>query len=252
MKRLGVAPYILAALSFVFISCSSEDSDDAPNNRIVISTTPNESTAIDAANDFGTDLFRQVCKSNPESNVVMSPLSASLSLSMAANGASDDALSQLISILYGSDISLSELNALNSKFLDVLPKADRKTNLRLFNSAWIKDTYTASESVKSDLQKFYSAEFSYVDFAKTEGIAKINNWVREKSDNMINEIFDKPQIDMTFCLVNIMNFTSTWSIPFNKSDTKSSPFYGTKGMRKVDMMHIQFNKSGIGINSSKN
>ena len=95
----------ITALSLLCIlaACQSDDnSSPQPKPRKDIALTRAEQEMMDLGTDFAFRFFNQVCKTEVEKpNLFISPLSASLCLSMIANGALGNTLSE-ICLLYTS------------------------------------------------------------------------------------------------------------------------------------------------------
>ena len=104
----------ITALSLLCIlaACQSDDnSSPQPKPRKDIALTRAEQEMMDLGTDFAFRFFNQVCKTEVEKpNLFISPLSASLCLSMIANGASGNTLSEMTDVLGFSGYSLEEMN----------------------------------------------------------------------------------------------------------------------------------------------
>ena len=107
----------ITALSLLCIlaACQSDDnSSPQPKPRKDIALTRVEQEMTDLGTDFAFRFFNQVCKTEVEKpNLFISPLSASLCLSMIANGASGNTLSEMTDVLGFSGYSLEEMNTYN-------------------------------------------------------------------------------------------------------------------------------------------
>ena len=109
----------ITALSLLCIlaACQSDDnSSPQPKPRKDIALTRAEQEMMDLGTDFAFRFFNQVCKTEVEKpNLFISPLSASLCLSMIANGALGNTLSEMTDVLGFSGYSLEEVNNYNKK-----------------------------------------------------------------------------------------------------------------------------------------
>ena len=71
---------------------------------------------------FAAGLFKESDRSNEErKNLLISPLSVSVALSMTANGAREQTLSEMENVL-GGDLKIADLNAYYKDLLNTLPK----------------------------------------------------------------------------------------------------------------------------------
>ena len=104
--------------------------------------TPNEVGGKASDDEFAaayTDFAKKLCagSAKDDGNVLISPLSVMLALSMTANGANGETLSEMERVL-GGDIPLSELN----EYLYTYAKNLYSTNdckLSIANSIWFRE-----------------------------------------------------------------------------------------------------------------
>lgn len=224
-------------------SCSSDNDDPTPEplpDPIKIDLNAGESRAMTASNEFGIDLFKSLSASAAGENVVMSPLSASMCLSLAANGASDQTMAEILTAMHyeGNNAdALANLNSVNSMLMDVLPMTDPTSTVKLANSVWLADSYPVLPAYAEAVGSSYQATAQNIDFGTMAGIEKINEWVNRSTDGVIKQIFTSPQplVDMT--LLNATYFKGTWEEPFKKHKTSKQTFTSIDGTTaQVDMM----------------
>ena len=93
----------IAALSLLSIlaACQNDENPSPePKPRQDIKLTRTEQDLMDKGTDFAFRFFDQVCSTEKEKpNVFVSPLSASLCLSMITNGASGNTLTEMQDVL---------------------------------------------------------------------------------------------------------------------------------------------------------
>ncbi len=237
---------LIAALSIPAIallsSCSS-DNDPTPTSVpdcIKIAFDEGESRATVVSNEFGIDLFKNISAETAEENVVMSPLSVSMCLSLAANGASEQTLAEILAAMHyeGNNAeALANLNSVNSTFMDVLPKTDPTSIVKLANSVWLADGFPVLPDYAAAVGSDYQATVQNVDFATMSGIDKINEWVDRSTDGVIKCFYSEPQPNVEMTLLNAVYFKGIWKAPFNKNNTSKQTFRSADGTTaQVDMM----------------
>ena len=159
----------ITALSLLCIlaACQSDDnSSPQPKPRKDIALTRAEQEMMDLGTDFAFRFFNQVCKTEVEKpNLFISPLSASLCLSMIANGALGNTLSEMTDVLGFSGYSLEEMNNYNKKLVEALLDLDNTTQLGIANSIWIKKGFGVHDDFVSVNKKMYDAQVQELDFA---------------------------------------------------------------------------------------
>ena len=102
-----------------------------------------------AGSDLALKLFKATAEGSSD-NLLISPLSIWLALSMTANGAKGETLSQMETLL-GGDIKLDELNEYLNSYVASL-EGDKKNTLSIANSIWFRSAKEGMIS-KDFLQK---------------------------------------------------------------------------------------------------
>lgn len=229
MKKL-IYCFIGAAL---LAGCASSDE---PGSAVVPAPTLSveESEAAGNLFDFGLDLFQAVvAESENHDNIVMSPLSASMVLSMAANVADATTTAQICTALGCKDIA--GVNALAAKYMSWLPNADANVQLSLSNSVWYDQAYTLNPDFSSVAEKYYQIESYARDFNNEKAVVnEINGWASRKTNGVIDKVIDiAPEVGALF---NALYFKGMWSKPFKVENTIKADFKGETVTRQVDMM----------------
>ncbi|WP_373833671.1 serpin family protein, partial [Bacteroides heparinolyticus] len=217
-----------AALSLlcIFAACQNdENSTPQPQPRKDITLTRAEQEMLDKGNDFAFRFFNQVCKTeNEKPNLFISPLSASLCLSMVANGASDNTLKEMLATLGFSDYLPAEMNAYNQKLTSALLNLDNTTQLGIANSIWIKQGFGVYDDFVDVNKKMYDAQVKELDFASPKAVDVINGWCAEKTKNCIKEVLKEIPGDARLYLLNALYFKGNWTTRFNNSNTAQEQF----------------------------
>lgn len=243
-----------ACVLMLSVSCSS-DNDPTPTpvpERIKIAFDAGESRATVASNEFGIDLFKNISAETAGENVVMSPLSVSMCLSLAANGASEQTLSEILAAMHceGSNAdALANLNSVNSTFMDVLPKTDPSSIVKLANSVWLADGLPVLPTYAAAVGSDYQATVQNVNFGTMSGIDKINEWVNRSTDGVIKRFYSGPQPDVEMTLLNAVYFKGVWKKPFKKNDTSKQTFKSADGSTDQVEMMKQNGKYVVSMNS---
>src|SRR5271156_5961992 len=98
------------------------------------------STPVEVAgpdNAFGFRLLNAVQKSLPSGNVVLSPVSAALDLSMALNGAVDQTRQEMLDALSLSGWELGAINTANAQLIKVIRTPAKDITLSVADSLWV-------------------------------------------------------------------------------------------------------------------
>jgi len=227
---------VLMILILSFIGCSNNVVPDTEPSDIVL--TQKSMQLVKADNTFTFSLFGKIPVSHAN-NVMVSPLSISLALSMALNGAEGSTKTDMISTLGLNGLSVDEINQIYFDLVAALKKADQNVVMNVANSIWIKKTYPVLDSFIATNQKFYDAHVERLDFNQN-ALNSINNWVNEKTSSKIPKILDQISADEIMFLVNAIYFNGKWQIQFEKAQTQNGSFtLATGGSVSVPLMMIK-------------
>lgn len=238
MKKLSFL--LLSAAFAVMPSCSS----DEPAPQIIeegplsYTLTDSESRAAQSLQDFGTEYFLQSCKLLG-GNVVMSPFTMSLSLSMFANAAAPEYVGEYYTTLGYSD--LASLNSFNQKLVSTMGRLDPEgAAVHLGSSFWHRKQLDVASDFGSTLADMYDVDFYARDFdAAREVSSEMLSWANSKTDNAFKILTVTPaQVD--YYLLNVLNFKGIWTDGFGEPYPTKYPFYGKDFTTKVPMMSCTF------------
>ncbi len=193
---------------------------------------------LQANQQFSFKLFQAIQSSaTPTDNVFVSPTSVALALSMADNGADGTTRSAMNQALQLNGLSLAALNRSNAALKAVLETADPAVQVNIANSLWARQGLQFNPDFLKRNQDFYQAEVASLDFNQPDSVGRINNWVKDKTQGKIPQIVDRLKPEDQLYLINAVYFKGGWSVPFDKSATKSHPFTLADGKTKsVPMM----------------
>lgn len=235
----------IAALSLLSIlaACQNDEnpSKPEPKPRKDISLTRVEQSLLDANTDFAFRFFSQVCNTEDEKpNVFISPLSASLCLSMITNGASGNTLTEMQDVLGfpASSFSLDDLNNYNQKLTTALLDLDNTTQLGIANSIWVKQGFKVYDSFVNVNKQMYDAQVQELDFTSPAAKDVINRWCAEQTNDCIKEVIKVIPANARMYLLNALYFKGIWASQFEKSATRQENFTNSDGtQQKVNMMN---------------
>lgn len=208
MKKTILMTALIAAAS-VMSSCGQKDTAPAEGSRT----------------GFAISFFKNVNDVVRSSeNIVVSPYSAGVALSMLEEGA-------------GGETKAEFDNALNS----CLFKAEEfatgdKVVVRSANSVWISDDFSVRNHYVDLLQKDYDALVTTQNFSDPATLHAINNWCSENTDGKIKGILDRISPNTVMILANALYFNASWESRFDANLTREQVFHGENGDGKVKMM----------------
>lgn len=205
--------------------------EDKPFEPITL--TKAEQSINKASNQFGIDVYHKLYSGD---DILISPLSLSLALSMTTNGAAGTTAEGMLSTLGFGGQSIDDMNGYYQKMVKALLEADPKTTFEVANSIWADERIGVKKSFTEATEKYYSSEVFPADFSTMATVNKVNSWVSEKTHGKIRSIMDAPNKDLVMALINALYFNGKWAFEFD-GKIKKEDFTTLKGSKsKVDMM----------------
>lgn len=171
--------------------------------------------------DFAVKLMQNTLDEDKKSSLI-SPLSVIVALGMTSNGAMGETREEFEK-LFG--FSVDEANAYLYTLAHSLYSGD-KAKVELANSIWFgKDGRVAVHDDFLQLNKsYYDAQAYEEDFFNQKTVDKINKWVSEHTDDMIDEIIDAIDSDTVMILINALVFDALWSNQYENFQCEKGVF----------------------------
>jgi serine protease inhibitor len=240
MLNLRVSASVIALVALA--ACGSNTEPNGP--PAALTALPRELTAAErtistTGNDFSLALFRQINRAQPQENVFVSPLSASMALGMTLNGAAGGTFDAMRGALSFGDASQQTINEGYKGLIALLGGLDKRTTFQLANSVWYRQGFSIEQSFLDATRTYFGADVKALDFAsKQSSLATINGWVNDKTNGKIPTIIDDiPPQEVAF-LINAIYFKGSWRDAFDPAETQDAPFHTLGGSTQtVRLMH---------------
>lgn len=202
---------------------------------------PEAQELIEADNAFGLNLFKRIMEGAEEGeNIMISPLSVSLALSMTYNGAEGDTRIAMEDAMDMTGFSRDQINSLNQQLLTALLAHDPNVILEIANSIWYRNDFTVQQSFIDINKQYYDAEVRSLDFSDSKTKDVINQWVADKTHDKIDKIVDQISPESFMFLINAIYFKGSWKYEFDPDDTYDTEFTKENGETvNVPLMHIE-------------
>ncbi|MGF4044953.1 serpin family protein [Paenarthrobacter nitroguajacolicus] len=260
MKQTGRVTALLAAAALVsgsatISACAPQPTDVGLQTadgvtRVSVQTT-DYSAQLAAFNASARKLGATLLADGGDSdngNVVSSPASLLIALSMLRAGASGATAAEMDAALgfpgEGRDETMNALLASLEKFDGDPGSVDeenppRKPVMHAANGLFVDKGVPTGEAFLTTLAKHFGTGVYPVNF-RDEAVTKpaIDQWVSRNTGGRIKEAPAQYDPDNTFSLLNALYFAAAWQTPFDADDTSDGPF--TKGSGEVinvPMMH---------------
>lgn len=175
--------------------------------------------------DFGMRLFGQLTTATPDKNVVVSPLSAGLALSMAYDGAVGPTATEMGQTLGLAGMSTDELDGVNATLLRSL--ADQSgVDLESADGLWIDNSRREQpypQYIKR-ITSMYGSRVQSANFRNPSTVDTINDWVARATHGKIERILDHLDNEAALVLLNACYFKGLWALRFDASKTTPEDF----------------------------
>ncbi len=226
----------LAILLGVFaLTCSQKPIEPAnrtgPEVPIKYTITQADKDLAGSANNFGFKLFKAINEDGyQDSSLFISPLSVSMALGMAYNGAGGETREAIGRTLELPDLPLEEINASYKNLISFLMSLDPDVVFQIANSNWIRKGFPVKQEFLDLNRDYFNAVVRELDFNDPQAADIINAWVEEKTNGKIKDII-QPPIDplIIMYLINAIYFKGAWTYEFDPENTEDRPFYLANG-----------------------
>lgn len=242
MKISRFVLYILIiANSIILHACSKTNKIES---QIEIFQIENFDSIQIHSTEFAINLLKNTSKTLTDSNFVISPITAQLTLSMVGNLMYSDRICEI----FGTE-NIDKLNNVNKFISDKLTTPmvvdfygdTLSTPTKLSNSVWFNKP--SAHNAKERLQKYYNADVSQIDLKSNDGISAIKSWF---SQAVVEEDI-KPSIsktDNTDLMINsVIYFNNQWDGDYHFSTPYKERFLSSRGDQSTDYItaNIQTN-----------
>src|SRR5215208_2181762 len=172
----------IATLAIVTACASSTDpgtDKQSPTlDALPRALTAGEQKVIGAANDFSFSLFRRLTAAGSDSNVFTSPLSASMALGMAMNGAAGTTYDEMRTTLgFGASATETEIGTSYKSLITLLRGLDPSVDFRIANSIWYRTGFPVQPAFLDAGRDWFDAQVSAIEFDSPNAVRTINDWV---------------------------------------------------------------------------
>jgi serine protease inhibitor len=215
----------MSAAIVVLMSAAAASSAYTGGHGVAANTgTVNDPRVVASDNAFGLAVFKTLSRSNHQ-NIVISPVSISLALQIAYNGAVGTTRQSMAKALDLGSLATQQLNRTNADLLASLRNADPQVQLIIANSLWGHlGRWPMSASFTQTVETFYGAKVG--DLSKAP--SNVDAWVARETRGLISQILPNEPANyyerVSAIIANAIYFKGRWSRPFDARSTVLAPF----------------------------
>lgn len=223
MKKLKfISLSTVSMMLFGAVSCSSDTPEPTPpgNENPGSQVTEISPAALQTAkgfNDFAFNLLAESVKAERDenANVVLSPLSMSMTLAMLANGADGATLTQITDALAATGINLNDLNARCGELLNAYARL-AESKVSVVNSLWLDSKFPVADSYVKDIASLYGADVKLMSpLCSSRATSDINAYVNNATFGKIPQLLDPGILLENFAVVNALYLNTKWADTFS-------------------------------------
>lgn len=227
---------IMALLCIVAVSCNKvgaeqgevAENDAAETDMIIapIELTKAEGEMSQTINGFAIDVYRQAYKESASSDLLLSPLSLAIDLSMLSSGAKGETARQIYNTLGLSNKPIDEIDRYFKKLCFGLSTVDEESTFSSSNSVWFNKGFEIKKDFSDKLSESYNAYCKTLDFNEEGAVKAINDWCSEQTEGKIRDIVDQQAISGEIALIlNAVYFKAPWGFKMT-ADSQKTQFNG--------------------------
>jgi serpin B len=229
---------ILFSLTSIVLYACKKDPEVVPVDPVPINLTADQVALVNSGNSFAIDVFKKVAESEQQAkNLIISPLSISVALSMTLNGANGETRAGMINALRSDGLSPAEINDSYKSLTSALLNVDKRVKLTIANSIWAEKKFPVKVPFKNTLTNYYKADTRTFDISDAGVPDVINGWIESNTNGLIKNMIDELDPSTVMLLINAIYFKGQWNSQFEKSKTVTESFHlNSSEVKQVPMM----------------
>jgi len=210
---------VIVAFAIAIANCDPPTQCPAPTDEQATKTSL-------ALADFAINFYKNVSSTIRDKNAVMSPISVALALALLENGASGNTQNLIKNLLIQTGSNVEVLSAYRN-IQNQLQIGDEKSKVTIANGIFPDNSLALKQEFITTTKDCYNVDVKKYDFHQLDQTRqKINQWVSEKTNTKIPELF-KPGVltpDTVLVLANAIYFKAAWKNVFLPGNTQNQTF----------------------------
>ncbi len=209
-------------------------------------------TLVGGMNAFGGSMYSILTnRDDAEANLFFSPYSVHRALGLVypgARGRTAEEIREVLRIELETERYIAAAAALEAKLTrrhersENMPEDWEPSKLRIANAAWHDESLPFRQDYLDRLTAHFDLPVRPADFRgqPEEERERINRWVAEKTNDLIEELIPQGAIDdlTRYVLTNAVYFLAQWETQFQESNTRERTFTTINGDEvQMPMMH---------------
>lgn len=185
-----------------------------------------EFPAHEAVNRFALDLYQDVQKT--DGNLIFSPASLSVALTMTWAGAAGHTATEMQQVLHLSD-NPTAVHGGFKQMRRIFRRSNAPFTIHVANRLWGEQGFHFEDPFLTTLKDNYGAGLERLNFSKEPNQSRlvINDWVADQTHDRIKDLLPQDAITTTTRLVltNAVYFLANWQNAFDPKMTERADFH---------------------------
>ena len=194
-----------------------------------VKTSNHQDSLVNSYNQVGLDIFKTSYNHiDVDSNLLISPYSISVAMTMAYMGANGTTKEEMGEVLHLTSLSDFSINNSNLEIMDSLQTSGLDTML-IANSIWYRDDIQLVDDFTNVCKDKYLSQVEELNFYNLNAKDIINEWVSDNTNGKITELVEEVTPDNVLFIINALYFKGTWKKIFDESATSNKAFTLSSG-----------------------
>jgi serine protease inhibitor len=235
--------FVVLTLPLALAACESSTGPAPGNPGAALNALPRDLSSAErgvlaASNAYSFALWHTINDSLRDSNVFVSPLSASFALGMTLNGADGQTYDEMRAALRLGTGSLASIDSGYRSLIALLTSLDPSTTMQIANAIFYEAEFPFNQSFLDQAAGYFGAEVRPQNFADATATLKaVNGWVDAKTHGRIPKVLDSVDPATVMYLLNAIYFKGSWRNRFDAAQTRDALFHSASGDQPARMMH---------------
>lgn len=217
----------ILALGMLVLGCGGDPAgvEVQPITALPRALSAAEVQAIEGSNEFAFGFLREAKARDTAQNTFLSPLSVSMALGMAMNGAAGDSWTQMRDALGFRGMEEQAINEAYRDLITLLVGLDPSVEVAIGNSLWSdEDRVALLPDFMERVRTYFEAEVATLDFSDPAAKDRMNAWVADVTNGRIEKLIDEISPAAVAYLINAVYFLGDWRATFNVERTRQGTF----------------------------
>lgn len=247
-RKRSKLPLLGMVTIMVSVACGGDGPTEprrvAARTTLPRTLTTSERDVLSASNAFSFGLWKTINQSQRDSNVFVSPLSASFALGMTMNGAAGQTYDEMRGALRFQNASLVSIDSGYKSLITLLTTLDPSTTMRIANAIFHRSGFPVTQTFLDAASTWFDASVQEQDFNDVQGtLSAVNGWANTKTNGRIPTILQSVNQKDVMYLLNAIYFKGTWRDRFDPAATRDAPFHPATGA--AQSARLMFRKGNV-------